>query len=70
MALFFTDYSLSLLGLYDACWKYIYEVDSGQSRLYDVCKDPTEVADRSKQEVQRAQAYREHLQKWISAQKL
>jgi hypothetical protein len=70
MALFFTDYSLSLLGLYDACWKYIYEVDSSHSRLFDVCKDPAENIDRSKEEIQRAEIYREHLQKWISAQKL
>jgi hypothetical protein len=69
MALFFTDYSLSLLGLYDACWKFIYEIDSAHSRLYDVCKDPAETADRSKEEIHRAEIYRGHLQKWIAAQK-
>jgi hypothetical protein len=70
MALFFTDYSLSLLGLYDACWKYIYEVDSRQSRLYDVCRDAGERVDLSKQEIQRTETYRQHLQKWIASQKL
>jgi arylsulfatase A-like enzyme len=68
MALFFTDYSLSLLGLYDACWKYIYEVDSGRSRLYDVCRDANERLDHSQREVQRAETYRQHLQGWIAAQ--
>jgi hypothetical protein len=70
MALFFTDYSLSLLGLYDACWKYIYEVDSKKSRLYDVCRDAAELIDRSKEEIQRTETYRQHLQKWIASQKL
>ena len=70
MALFFTDYSLSLLGLYDACWKYIYEVDSTRSRLYEVCQDPAEVMDRSKAEIERIEIYRQHLKKWISSQKL
>ena len=68
MALFFTDYSLSLLGLYDACWKYILEVDSTHSRLYDVCKDPDELVDLSKQEILRTKTYGEHLKKWIAAQ--
>ena len=70
MALFFTDYSLSLLGLYDACWKYIFEVDSKRSRLYDVCKDSDELIDLSKQEIQRTKNYRAHLEKWIAAQNL
>jgi phosphoglycerol transferase MdoB-like AlkP superfamily enzyme len=70
MALFFTDYSLSFLGLYDACWKYIYELDTRRSRLYDVCKDPNEKLDLSEQQDQRVQAYRDHLQRWIAAQQL
>ena len=47
MALFFTDYSLVLLGLRDGCWKYILEVDSQRSKLYDVCVDREETKDRS-----------------------
>jgi hypothetical protein len=35
--LFFTDYSLGLLGLYDSCWKYIFETNSQHSKIYDVC---------------------------------
>ena len=47
MALFFTDYSLGFLGLYDSCWKMIFETDSRRSRLYDVCADPQETQDLS-----------------------
>jgi phosphoglycerol transferase MdoB-like AlkP superfamily enzyme len=68
MALFFTDYSLSFFGLYDACWKYIYELDTTRSRLYDVCKDPDEKIDLSEQNRSRADAYRDHLQSWIASQ--
>ena len=47
MALFFTDYSIGWLGLADGCWKYLYEMDSGRSRLFDVCDDPGETRDRA-----------------------
>jgi phosphoglycerol transferase MdoB-like AlkP superfamily enzyme len=70
MALFFTDYSLSFLGLYDACWKYIYEIDTQRSRLYDVCKDANETTDRSTQDTRRVEGYRRHLQAWIASQAL
>ena len=40
MALFFTDYSIGWLGLADGCWKYLFEMDSNRSRLFDVCGDP------------------------------
>jgi len=43
VALFFTDYSLGLLGLRDSCWKFIHQVDNGASKLFDVCKDPDEL---------------------------
>ena len=48
MALFYTDYSLGWLGLTDGCWKYLYEIDSRRSRLFDVCEDPGETRDRTK----------------------
>jgi phosphoglycerol transferase MdoB-like AlkP superfamily enzyme len=70
MALFFTDYSLSLVGLYDSCWKYIYEIDSRHSRLYEVCHDPEELEEVSDSEAARVNAYRERLQRWIGAQML
>jgi hypothetical protein len=70
MALFFTDYSLGLLGLYDACWKYILETDSGRSKLFDTCRDPAETTDLSAKEPARIKAYRDGLEQWIGAQEL
>jgi hypothetical protein len=70
MALFFTDYSLGFLGLRDGCWKYILEVDSQRSKLYDVCTDPGETRDRTSDESLRVERYRKALQDWISAQAL
>ena len=70
MALFFTDYSLGFLGLRDGCWKYILEVDSQRSKLYDVCVDREETKDRSVDEGLRVNRYRQILQDWITAQTL
>jgi phosphoglycerol transferase MdoB-like AlkP superfamily enzyme len=70
MALFFTDYSLGFLGLADGCWKYILEVDSQRSKLYDVCRDPGERKDLSANESLRVDRYRKVVQDWIRAQTL
>jgi hypothetical protein len=69
MALFYTDYSLSLMGLRDGCWKYIYELDSGRSRLFDVCEDAEESRDLSTLQPDRVAAYRAHLARWSAVQK-
>jgi len=69
MTLFYTDYSLSLMGLRDGCWKFIYELESGRSKLFDVCADESESNDVAPSEAERVEAYRTHLQKWASAQK-
>ena len=69
MALFYTDYSLGWLGLTDGCWKYMYEIDSARSKLFDVCTDPDETHDRAPQLSARVDAYRDRVQKWASAQK-
>ena len=69
MALFYTDYSLGWLGLVDGCWKYIYEIDAGRSRLYDVCVDPAETRDRTSGESARARIYRDRVIAWAAAQK-
>lgn len=68
MALFFTDYSLGWLGLRDSCWKYLYEIDSSRSKLFDVCKDRGETVELSTAESARVRAYRLNLQHWIAAQ--
>jgi phosphoglycerol transferase MdoB-like AlkP superfamily enzyme len=70
MALFFTDYSLGFLGLSDGCWKFIFETDSGRSKLYDTCRDPGETADLSAREPSRVHAYRERLEQWIADQQV
>jgi glucan phosphoethanolaminetransferase (alkaline phosphatase superfamily) len=69
MALFFTDYSLGWLGLVDGCWKYVYELDAGRSRLYDICTDPQESSDRAAAFPAQVSAYRDRLQAWAAAQK-
>ena len=69
MALFFTDYSIGWLGLADGCFKYLYELDAGRSRLYDVCADPGEANDRAAEFPARASAYRDRLRAWAAAQK-
>jgi arylsulfatase A-like enzyme len=68
MALFFTDYSLGLLGLRDGCTKYIYEMESGRSRMFDLCRDPDERVDISSSSRNRATQYRERLKRWSAAQ--
>jgi len=68
MSLFFTDYSLGLLGLRDSCWKMLYETDSRRSKLFDVCADPQEKQDLSEGNEARVAAYRDRLQQWIAAQ--
>jgi arylsulfatase A-like enzyme len=69
MALYYTDYSLGWLGLTDGCWKYLYEIDSRRSRLFDVCKDPGESADRAPEAPARVEAYRDRVLAWAAAQK-
>ena len=49
MALFFADYSLGLLGLRDGPWKFVYELNSGRAKLFDLDRDPAEISDVSSQ---------------------
>jgi len=69
MALFYTDYSIGWLGLTDGCWKYLYEVDSRRSRLFDVCSDPGETVDRAAEHKSQVVAYRDRVIAWAGAQK-
>ena len=69
MALYFTDYSIGWLGLTDGCWKYVYEIDAGRSRLYDICADPGESIDRADASAARVAAYRDRVQTWAAAQR-
>lgn len=69
MALFFTDYSIGWLGLADGCWKYVYELDAGRSRLFDVCEDPGEWHDLAPENPARVAVYRDRVRAWAAAQK-
>jgi hypothetical protein len=69
MALFYTDYSLSLMGLRDGGWKYIYELNSGRSKLFDLRRDAAELNDLSHLHPERVTAYRSLLTRWGAAQK-
>jgi lipoteichoic acid synthase len=69
MALFFTDYSIGWLGLADGCWKYLFEMDSSRSRLFDVCADPGETRDRASELPEREATYRTRVREWAAAQK-
>ena len=69
MALFFADYSLGLLGLRDGPWKFVYELESGRAKLFDLERDPREISDLSTREAVRTSWYGEAVRGWCSAQK-
>jgi arylsulfatase A-like enzyme len=69
MAMFFTDYSLGLLGLRDGPWKFVYEIESGRAKLFDLEHDAREVSDLSTREALRARWYSDAVRGWCSAQK-
>lgn len=69
MALFYTDYTLGWLGLRDGCWKFVHEVESRRSRLFDLCADPSENKDLSATEAVRVTAYRDRVERWSAAQR-
>ncbi|MEO8592331.1 MAG: sulfatase [Candidatus Solibacter sp.] len=69
MALFFTDYSLGLLGLRDGPWKFVYEIGSGRANLFNLELDPREKSDISAREASRVSWYGQVVRAWSSAQK-
>ena len=69
MAYVFTDYALGWVGLRDGCWKYLLQIDSRRSQLYDVCVDPGEKINRAQEQQARVEAYRERTLAWIVAQR-
>ena len=69
MSLFFTDYSLGFMGLRDGCLKYVYEIESRRSKLYNLCNDPDETIDLALGSPERVSFYRKRLQRWSGAQK-
>lgn len=69
MALFFTDYSLPLVGLRDGRWKFIHDLAGGRSGLFDLDRDAKEQADLSMEHLTRAAGYKRTLREWTGAQK-
>jgi hypothetical protein len=69
MALFFTDYSLPLVGLRDGPWKFIHELGSNRTKLFDLTCDPAERRNVAAEFPERVQAYRDRLLRWSEAQK-
>jgi arylsulfatase A-like enzyme len=69
MALFFADYSLGLLGLRDGPWKFIYEIESGRTKLFDLDRDPRELSDLAPREPVRASRYGRLVRNWCGTQK-
>jgi hypothetical protein len=70
MALFFADYSLGLLGLRDGPRKFIYEMESGRGRMFDLARDPGEARDISESFRERANWYARDLRNWSAAQRI
>jgi len=69
LALFYTDYSLGLLGLRDGRWKFVYELESGRAKLFDLATDPAEKKNLAIQEPERVKAYQERVKNWAAAQR-
>jgi len=68
-ALFYTDYSLTFMGLRDGRWKYLYEMESGRSKLFDIVADADETTDLASIHLDRVETYRARVREWASAQK-
>ncbi len=69
MALFFTDYSLGLLGLRDGRWKFVYETGSGRAQLFDLESDPEETRNLAGGEPSRVSRFSNVVRGWSSEQK-
>jgi arylsulfatase A-like enzyme len=68
-ALFYSDYSLGLVGLRDGPWKFIYELGSGHPRFFNLMLDPAERRNLADRYPSLITNYRERLIKWSAAQK-
>jgi hypothetical protein len=62
---FFTDYSLHWVGLRDGCYKFLYELDSGRSKLFDLSRDPQEKFDLTALEPAKTASYRDLLRSFV-----
>jgi arylsulfatase A-like enzyme len=69
VALFFTDYSLPLVGIRDGGWKFIFELNGHGGRLFQVSNDPAESTDYAARHPELVAAYRNRMSRWAAAQK-
>jgi hypothetical protein len=67
MAFFYADYSLRLLGLRDGNLKYIHELDSSRSRIFDLASDPFESHDLAADHAEEVRWYSQRLRWWLVA---
>ena len=69
MALFFADYSLGLFGLRDGPWKFVYELNSGRAKLFDLDQGPRERCPTYRPNTpRRVSWYTRAVRAWSSAQ--
>jgi hypothetical protein len=68
-ALFYTDYSLRLVGLREERWKFIYEFESDRCSLFNLQDDPREAINLSSLFPERTHSYKTRTQAWIATQK-
>jgi glucan phosphoethanolaminetransferase (alkaline phosphatase superfamily) len=64
-ALFFADYSLRLAGVRDGSLKYIRDIGSGRSHLFDLERDPAELNDISASDADEAARYAGLIHAWF-----
>src|SRR6185295_16599096 len=64
MAFFYADYSLRLLGLRDGDLKYIHELNSTRSRVFDLARDPLELYDIAAAQAEEVRRYTQRLLSW------
>ncbi len=67
-ALFFADYSLGLVGLRDGPMKFIHELESGRSRLFDLETDPKESVNLAERRADSTRTYADRLKRWVVVQ--
>jgi len=65
MSLFFADYSLGLLGLRDGPNKFVYEMESGRARFFDLVRDPNETHNLYTERSAAQAEYTRRLTQWI-----
>ena len=66
---FFTDSSLAFVGLREENLKYIYEIETGRQKLFDLTSDPGETLNLAGEHPDRIDRYKNQLLDWCSTQR-